>query len=89
MSACDLHELSNCGICNGAAQRFDQSVSRSHDFADEEEFDAPVPIVPGASVIRARFGGSCRGCGRRYEPGTAIFQRRGDTEGWSVVSCCA
>lgn len=84
---CELHEVSNCGLCSGAAKKFDDSVSRSRDF-DNDGFEDDLPIIPGATVIHARHPGYCKGCGRPFSAGTAVFQRFGTNEGWSAASCC-
>lgn len=85
LEPCELHEISNCATCSGADKKFEVSISRSHDFEDPDD---PLPVIPGATVMRARYAGNCVRCGRRYEQGAAIFQSFKSDEGWSSALCC-
>lgn len=82
---CDLHEVSNCGFCSGVAKKHDESLERGWKPGE----DVILPIIPGATVMFSRFGGSCVGCGRRYEQGDPIFQLFKSDNGWSATACCA
>lgn len=86
MTYCEKHEMSNCAECNGAAARFDASMSER---VNPEYADDVLPIVPGASVIRAQYGGTCGGCGRRYYQHDVIFRSRIQDHGWEGYACCA
>lgn len=87
MSArCDLHELENCGLCNGAAKRFEASIKDDYPATDETR--PPLPQLPGGVSIYSQFGGTCDGCGRRYLPNTPIFRPRDNSTGWVVIECC-
>jgi len=81
---CEKHEISNCAICNGDAARLDALLADPGPPPTRED---ALPIRPGAKVIWARFGGSCAGCGRRYERDTVIFSPFGDA-GWYGYDCC-
>ena len=86
MTYCEKHELSNCAECSGAARRCDAAVNAQplQAYADDV-----LPVVPGASVIRAQYGGNCSTCGRRYSPQAVIFNSRVFQRGWQGYDCCA
>jgi len=82
--------MSNCAECSGAAARFNASVSTRLTGEDYERMaDEVLPVVPGASVIHAQFGGTCGGCGRRYQQMDVIFRSRIQDLGWQGYNCCA
>lgn len=92
MTYCEKHEMSNCAECSGAAKRFDESMADPIGMRGTEhggDPTQPLPIVPGASVIWAQYGGTCGGCGRRYQPNVAIFRSRIQDRGWQGYDCCA
>lgn len=84
MSArCDLHELENCGLCNGAAKRLEESLT-------EPEIDTSVPLerIPGGVSIYSQFPGTCDGCGNWYPKDTPIFRPSNNSMGWVRIECC-
>lgn len=80
---CDLHELSNCGLCNGDAKRLEGTL-----IDDAIDTSAPLPLIPGGVSTYARFPGNCDGCGRRYPQDTPIFRPSDNRTGWVVIECC-
>lgn len=51
-----------------------------YELAESGADDGPGP------VIEARFSGSCRGCGRRWEPGNTIVYSD-EEDGWICATC--
>lgn len=81
LAPCDLHELTNCSICTGVGKRFEATLA-------EPVVDRGLPPrIPGGPTIFARYGGTCAGCGRRYEINDAIHHDR-EQDGWVGVECC-
>ena len=78
---CDLHELTNCAICSGAAAKHEESLR------ELVQDRGAAPYIPGGTTIFASFPGSCMDCGRRFEKGDLIHSRRGQ-DGWIGVECC-
>lgn len=85
MTPCDLHEVTNCGFCTGAAKKFDESIKESF---SEVDTSVPLPKILGGVSIYARFAGNCDGCGRRYPQDTPIFRPTDNSTGWVVIECC-
>lgn len=85
MTYCEKHEMSNCAECSGAAKAFDQTMNASPEYDD-----GPLPVVPGATVIRSQYDGTCSGCGRRYYENQTIFRPRDPNRdfGWQGYACC-
>ncbi len=85
MSYCEKHELSNCAECSGAAARFDNSLGSD----PIPESDDVLPLIYGATVIKAKYGGTCTECGRRFAAQDIIWMYRGEQDAWKGYICCA
>lgn len=83
MPYCELHEMTNCGICNGAEKRYQDSM---RDFVNSSPGTYPAGSSNGPT-IEAKFNGHCKGCGRAYTAGVAITHSR-DHDGW-IAECCS
>lgn len=79
---CDLHELTNCAICNGDLKRQESSLMAP------APVDGQAPKIPGGTTIFAHWGGVCAACGGRYEATDLIYRPYDDSEGWLGVDCC-
>jgi hypothetical protein len=55
------------------------------DLTDQAEQGMGGAVGP---VIEAQYGGRCRGCGDRWEPGDLIAYGE-DEDGWLCSSCAA
>ena len=87
MQPCDLHDLSNCAICNGTERRFQESLKETPVWTRRREAaDAGGPRRSGPTIA-ARFDGHCAGCGRSYGEGDFITHSR-DDDGW-IAECCS
>lgn len=80
-----MHDLDNCADCSGLTKSHQDSLKDATHWQVQQERGA-VPFLPGGTTIRARFGGSCVGCGTRYEAEDVIYSPHRES-GW-YAECC-
>lgn len=85
MARCDIHEIDNCADCTGATARHRDSLKDAPAWQVQQE-RGTIPFISGGTTIRARFPGSCAGCGARFEANDVIFSPQMES-GW-YAECC-